>query len=117
MTAVSTFIVATSVSEWISHEMLHSLTRVAVGSDAILERFPIIARDWLTGFLPESLRWLVNSLLAIAAIILPLVAVPHAVLADPYVDNAVIDELFTELAGSQNAVDANEISILNTLIN
>src|SRR5688572_18364438 len=39
-------------------------------SDAALERFPLVARDWLTGFLPESLRWLANSLLGIAAIII-----------------------------------------------
>jgi len=49
-------------------------------------------------------------ILAIAAVILPLVAAPPSALADPYVDNAVIDELFNELADSRNEVDANEIS-------
>ncbi|MGH7944245.1 MAG: NADH-quinone oxidoreductase subunit NuoH [Opitutaceae bacterium] len=39
-------------------------------SDSILERAPLIARDWLTSFLPDSLRWFANSLLAIAAIII-----------------------------------------------
>ncbi len=38
-------------------------------SDALLERFPLIARDFLTGSLPEPWRWLINSLLAIAVII------------------------------------------------
>lgn len=49
-------------------------------------------------------------ILAIAAAILPFMATPLAAFADPYVDNAVIDELFTELASSDNATDANEIS-------
>ena len=69
MSAPSSFFVVTSVSEWITGEMFHSLTLVATTSDSALERFPIVARDWLTGFLPESFRWLANSLLAIAAII------------------------------------------------
>lgn len=38
-------------------------------SDAALERFPIIVRDAITNLLPESVRWLVNSLIAIGAII------------------------------------------------
>lgn len=47
---------------------------------------------------------------AIAAVILPLLAAPLSSFADPYVDNATIDALFTELANSSNEVDANEIS-------
>jgi NADH-quinone oxidoreductase subunit H len=39
-------------------------------SDAALERFPIVVRDAVTGVLPESLQWLANSLIAIAAIII-----------------------------------------------
>jgi NADH-quinone oxidoreductase subunit H len=38
-------------------------------SDALLERFPITLRDALTGGLPEPWRWLVNSLLAIVAVL------------------------------------------------
>src|SRR5688500_18645013 len=34
-----------------------------------LERAPLIARDWIVGFFPPSLQWLIGSLLAIAAII------------------------------------------------
>ena len=49
-------------------------------------------------------------ILAIAAAILPLLAVPQPALADPYVDNAVIDELFTELANARNETHADEIS-------
>src|SRR5688572_12280402 len=46
------------------------MSSVSPASDAALERFPLVARDWLTGLLPESLRWLANSLLGIAAIII-----------------------------------------------
>lgn len=49
-------------------------------------------------------------IVAIAAVILPLLAVPPSALADPYVDNAVIDELFTELANARNEADADAIS-------
>jgi len=69
MSAASAFTVATSVSEWIARGT-HSLTLVATRSDSTLERFPLIVRDWLTGFIPESVRWLVSSLLTIAAIII-----------------------------------------------
>jgi len=48
-------------------------------------------------------------ILAIAAIVLPLAAA-LPVHADPYVDNTLIDELFTELAASDNPAEANEIS-------
>ena len=47
---------------------------------------------------------------AIAAVILPLVAAPPSALADPYVDNSLIDELFSELANARNEIDADEIS-------
>ena len=46
--------VAASVSEW---------------SDSFLERLPLFARDWMTSWLPEPWRWLVNSLLSIAVIL------------------------------------------------
>jgi len=39
-------------------------------ASSTLERWPIIARDFLTSGLPEPWRWLANSLLAIAAIII-----------------------------------------------
>ncbi|MEX2044133.1 MAG: NADH-quinone oxidoreductase subunit NuoH [Opitutus sp.] len=38
-------------------------------SDRLLERLPLIARDLVTGGLPEPWRWLINSLVAIALII------------------------------------------------
>jgi NADH-quinone oxidoreductase subunit H len=38
-------------------------------SETLLERLPQVVRDALTSFLPEPWRWFVNSLLAIAAII------------------------------------------------
>jgi NADH-quinone oxidoreductase subunit H len=38
-------------------------------SDSVAERWPIAARDALTAALPEPWRWLVNSLLAIAAVV------------------------------------------------
>ena len=40
-----------------------------VGDSALLERLPLIARDLLTGGLPEPWRWLANSLIAIVAVI------------------------------------------------
>src|SRR5688572_20179657 len=46
------------------------MSSVSSASDSVLERAPLIARDWLTSCLPESMRWLVNSLLAIGAIII-----------------------------------------------
>ncbi len=38
-------------------------------SDSVLERFPLMLRDTITGIFPESLRWLVGSLLTIIAIL------------------------------------------------
>jgi tetratricopeptide (TPR) repeat protein len=49
-------------------------------------------------------------ILVIAALLLPLLAVPLAVRADPYVDNALIDELFAELAAADNENEADGIS-------
>jgi Flp pilus assembly protein TadD len=48
-------------------------------------------------------------ILAISALLLPLLAAPSA-LADPYVDNALIDELFAELALSDDENEADAIS-------
>lgn len=45
-----------------------------------------------------------------ALLVLPLMAAPLPVFADPYVDNAAIDELFEELRLADNAVEADEIS-------
>jgi NADH-quinone oxidoreductase subunit H len=45
------------------------MSAASPASESILERFPVVARDWLTSALPEPWRWLVNSLLAIAAIV------------------------------------------------
>ncbi len=60
--------VATSVSEWMSGLARHSLTLVAT-ADSRLERFPLIARDWITQALPEPWRWLVNSLITIVVVV------------------------------------------------
>ena len=46
------------------------MSAVLPASENALERAPLIVRDWLTSFLPESARWLANSLLAIGAIII-----------------------------------------------
>lgn len=48
-------------------------------------------------------------LAAVLGLILPLLAAPVA-LADPYVDNAKIDRLFSELAGADNETEADAIS-------
>jgi NADH-quinone oxidoreductase subunit H len=45
------------------------MSAVTPASDPILERLPIVARDWVTGFLPTNLVWLVNSLITIAVIL------------------------------------------------
>ncbi len=37
-------------------------------ADAMLERWPLVLSDWITGFFPEPLRWLVGSLLVIVAV-------------------------------------------------
>ncbi|WP_414663165.1 NADH-quinone oxidoreductase subunit NuoH [Horticoccus sp. 23ND18S-11] len=62
-------VVATSVLEWISATLLPSLTHVAAAADSTLERLPITLRDLLTSWLPEPIRWVVNSLIAIAVIL------------------------------------------------
>lgn len=85
--------VTASVSEWIARPFLPLVTAVPDSqlsalnaqlpptlsfslstaapsrADALLERFPLVLRDLLTGWLPEPLRWLLNSLLAIVAIL------------------------------------------------
>lgn len=61
--------VAASVSEWMEPLKLHSLTLVATGDQSLLERLPLTARDFATGWLPESWRWYANSLLTIAVIV------------------------------------------------
>ena len=38
-------------------------------TDSFLERLPLLARDLLTGWLPESARWFANSLVAIATVV------------------------------------------------
>src|SRR5690349_6610280 len=45
-----------------------------------------------------------------ALLVLPLLAAPHPALADPYIDNAAVDELFEELRLANNAVEADQIS-------
>jgi len=39
-------------------------------SDSLLERAPLLARDFVTGLFPDSLHWLVRNTLAVAAVIL-----------------------------------------------
>jgi NADH-quinone oxidoreductase subunit H len=41
---------------------------LAVAADPVLERLPLLVRDWLTGWLPEPWRWLAGSLLAIVTV-------------------------------------------------
>lgn len=41
---------------------------LAVASETVLERLPLLLRDALTGWLPEPWRWLAGSLLAIVAV-------------------------------------------------
>ncbi|MBL9190384.1 MAG: NADH-quinone oxidoreductase subunit NuoH [Opitutaceae bacterium] len=62
-------LVAASASEWTGLRAPHSLALAATTADSFLERLPLLARDFLIGFLPESLRWLAGSLLAIGAVI------------------------------------------------
>lgn len=45
-----------------------------------------------------------------ALLVLPLLGAPHPAIADPYVDNAAVDELFEELRLADNEVEAGEIS-------
>jgi tetratricopeptide (TPR) repeat protein len=45
-----------------------------------------------------------------AFVVLPYLAAAHPVLADPYVDNAAVDELFAELRVADNEVEADQIS-------
>jgi NADH-quinone oxidoreductase subunit H len=50
--------------------MFAPLASLAPRADALLERLPLIARDLLTSWLPEPWRWLVNTLIAIVAVVL-----------------------------------------------
>ena len=59
---------ARSVTEWAAAQS-HSLTLAAAASDAFFEQLPITARDTVTGFLPDPWRWIVNSLLGIAVVV------------------------------------------------
>lgn len=45
-----------------------------------------------------------------AFLVLPLLAAPLPAMADPYVDNAAVDELFAELRVATNEVEADQIS-------
>jgi len=45
-----------------------------------------------------------------ALLMLPVLAAARPALADPYIDNAAVDELFEELRLANNAVEADEIS-------
>jgi tetratricopeptide (TPR) repeat protein len=45
-----------------------------------------------------------------ALLVLPFLAAPLPAIADPYVDNAAIDELFTELRIAHNELEANKIA-------
>jgi tetratricopeptide (TPR) repeat protein len=45
-----------------------------------------------------------------AFVVLPFLAAAHPVLADPYVDNAAVDELLEELRLAPNEIKANEIT-------
>ena len=54
------------------------------------------------------MRKLISTICAL--MLLPLLAAPHPAMADPYVDNAAVDELFAELRVADNEVEAGEIS-------
>ena len=69
MSAASLFLVAASASEWIVGRPLHSLAFAATPNDSLLERLPLLARDWITSSLPESVRWFSNSLLTAVTIL------------------------------------------------
>jgi NADH-quinone oxidoreductase subunit H len=45
------------------------MSPAATTNDPLLERAPVILRDWLTAFLPEPARWLANCLIIIVAIL------------------------------------------------
>jgi NADH-quinone oxidoreductase subunit H len=45
------------------------MSPAATTNEPILERAPVLLRDWLTGSLPERARWVVNSLIAIAVLL------------------------------------------------
>jgi len=46
------------------------MSPAATPDESLLERAPVLARDWLTGFLPGPARWLAGSLLAVVAVLL-----------------------------------------------
>jgi tetratricopeptide (TPR) repeat protein len=54
------------------------------------------------------MRRLILSILAL--LVLPLLAAPVPAIADPYVDNAAVDELFEELRLADNEMEADQIS-------
>jgi len=45
------------------------MSPAATTHESLLERGPVLLRDWLTGFLPEPARWVANCLLIIVAIL------------------------------------------------
>ncbi len=44
-------------------------TNIATSAHSLLERLPLLARDFTTDWLPESARWLANSLITIATVV------------------------------------------------
>lgn len=59
----------TSMSEWSVLSNFRELALVSAPSDRFLETAPLLARDWLVGFFPASLQWLVHHLITIGAIL------------------------------------------------
>jgi tetratricopeptide (TPR) repeat protein len=55
-----------------------------------------------------AMRKLIAAICAI--VVLPFLAAPLPAIADPYVDNAAVDELFAQLRVAQNEIEADEIS-------
>jgi NADH-quinone oxidoreductase subunit H len=45
------------------------MSPAATTNAALLERAPVLLRDWLTGRLPEPARWIANSLIAVVAVL------------------------------------------------
>jgi NADH-quinone oxidoreductase subunit H len=46
------------------------MSAAASPATSVLERLPLLARDLVTGWLPEPARWVVNSLIAIVAVVI-----------------------------------------------
>jgi len=69
MSAAFLVSLAASANAWMSGRAFPARTLVAPDADRFLERAPLAARDWVVGFFPVSLHWLVHSLISIVAVL------------------------------------------------